>query len=327
MAPSSQTPLRKKHPLKLTIGGEASIPGVELAIATMRYGEKVYLEILPKYGFGAMDNKFGFHGFGVGIPPNSKLIFTELHLLPLELATPKTTGQWLEQAEVNKGNGNKAFGDKKYEEARNEYESGLKILDRVKQQFLQPLVLDNKKDEEKEKLIKERTDNEAKLKEVYVLLHSNLAQVLLKQKSYDKAKEHSEKALEINPNHTKSIWRLALVYKEMTQFDSALKYLEESKKNANPTELKSILKDITDCLKLQKEQQERDKKTWTGIFSQGKALYEGVEPGKPELWKCHICGEEMEQIQQARHTIKMHSEPRTDKVKKEELGLPDKLHI
>jgi hypothetical protein len=319
----------KKHPLKLTIGGEASIQGVELAIASMKFGEKACLEISPQYGFGAMDNKFGFHGFGVPIPPNSKLIFTELHLLPLELALPKSTTQWIAQAETNKANGNKAFTDKKYDEARNEYESALKIVDRVKQQFLQPLVLDGKTDEQKEALTKERTENEQKSKELLLLCHSNLAQVFLKLKSHDKAKEHCEKALVANPKHAKSLWRLALVHKELNQFESALKRLEEAKQCATETELKSIEKDITDTLKLQKEQNNRDKTMWTGILNaaqKGKALYEGVEPGKPEMWKCNYCGQEMEQIQQARHIIKMHSDPR-DKGKREDFDLPDKFPV
>jgi len=188
-------------------------------------------------------------------------------------------------------------------------------------------VLEGKSDEEKEKLQNERKENEVKLKDLYLLCHSNLAQVLLKQKNYDNAKEHCEKALEINPNHTKTVWRLAQVYKEINQFDNSLKYLTDAKKTANPSELKGILKEISDCIKLQKEQSERDKKTWTGIFKDGgKGLYEGVEPGKPELWKCPYCGQEMEEIQRARHMIKMH-DPSSKKEDKNFPDFPDKINI
>jgi len=54
----------------------------------MRYGEKVQLEVGPKYGFGSFDNMHGFHGSGVRIPPNSKLFF-ELHLLPGDIAVKR----------------------------------------------------------------------------------------------------------------------------------------------------------------------------------------------------------------------------------------------
>jgi len=140
----------KKNPLKLKIGGEASIPGVELAIATMRFGEKVRLEVMPKYAFGAMNNMYGFHGYGVRIPPNSKLIF-ELHLLPLEIALPKTTKQWVEQAEANKAEGNKAFQEKDDEKAKTEYETALKILESVKKQLNASSSLAGKTEDEKKK--------------------------------------------------------------------------------------------------------------------------------------------------------------------------------
>jgi len=141
----------KKIPLKLSVGGEASIKGVELAVATMRFGEKIRLEVAPEYGFGAMDNHYGFHGFGVRIPPNSKLIF-ELHLMPIEIALPKTTTQWVEQAETNKNEGNKAFQEKDDEKAKTEYDTALKILDSVKKQLNTPLNVEGKTEEEKKKL-------------------------------------------------------------------------------------------------------------------------------------------------------------------------------
>jgi len=140
----------KKIPLKLSVGGEASIKGVELAVATMRFGEKVRLEVSPQYGYGAMDNHYGFHGFGTRIPPNSKLIF-ELHLLPIEIALPKTTTQWVEQAEANKNEGNKAFQAKDDEKAKTEYETALKILDSIKKQLATSPNVEGKTEEEKKK--------------------------------------------------------------------------------------------------------------------------------------------------------------------------------
>jgi hypothetical protein len=38
-----------------------------------------------------------------------------------------------------------------------------------------------------------------------------------------------------------------------------------------------------------------------------------VEPGKPPKAKCRICGEEVDQIQLARHVIKKHGDKQRDK--------------
>jgi hypothetical protein len=38
-----------------------------------------------------------------------------------------------------------------------------------------------------------------------------------------------------------------------------------------------------------------------------------AEPGKPPKAKCRICGEEVDQIQLARHIIKKHSEKKSSR--------------
>jgi len=317
----------KNNPLRLTIGGEASIRGVQLAVATMRLGEKICLELSPEYGYGAMDNPWGFHGYGVRIPPNSKLIF-ELQMFPVDLAFPKTTTQWVAQAETNKLAGNKAFEAKDDETAKTEWETALKILENVKKQLGMPPKLDEKKtEEEKQKIQDERNENETKSKTLFIACHSNLAAVHLRAKRYDNAKEHCRKVLEVDENNVKAIFRLALAHKELQQYESAI---QELTKAADIQNTKDIQKELTECKKLNKEKLDREKEAYTGMFNKlGKeeGLYEGVEPGKPPLWKCHYCGEEMQEIQKARHIIKMHSGEKRDKVSKKDLGLPDQIPL
>jgi len=319
----------KNNPLRLTIGGEASIRGVQLAVATMHYGEKVCLEVSPQYGFGAMENPWGYHGSNVKIPANSKLIF-ELQLFRVEMAFPKTTAQWVAQAEANKKSGNDAFAANDDEKARTEYETALKILENVKKQLGMPLNLDGKSEEEKQKIQDERKDNETNSKTLFITCHCNLAFVHLRTKRFDQAKDHCIKVLEIEPENAKALFRLGLAHKELQQYESAILQLSKA---ADILFDPLIQKELTECKKLHKEREEREKVAYTGMFNKlGKeeglgGLYADAEPGKPPKWKCHYCGEEMDQVQQARHIIKKHSGEKKEKISNKDLGLPDQIPL
>uniref|UniRef100_A0A6B2L5X5 peptidylprolyl isomerase n=1 Tax=Arcella intermedia TaxID=1963864 RepID=A0A6B2L5X5_9EUKA len=314
-----------KIPLKLKIGGEASIRGIELAIAGMKYGEKVRLDVSPEYGFGEMDNHYGFHGYGVRIPPRSKLIF-ELHLQPLDIAGPRTTKQWLEQAETNKNEGNKAFLAKDDEAAKVEYEKVIKILDNVKVQLLGNPKIEGKSEEEKEKILKERVENEEKFKSLYIASHSNMAALKLRTKHHDEAKEHCRLVLDKDPKNSKALYRLALAYKETGQLELAIENLTIANGIQDSKDIKS---ELSICRQMRSEQLKREKDSFGGMFDklQGKGLYEGVKPAKPGTWKCHYCGETMSEVQMARHLIKFHSGNEKPKYSKKDMGLPDQIPI
>jgi len=118
----------------------------------------------------------------------------------------------------------------------------------------------------------------------------------------------------------------------MDQFETAIEYLDQALKinQKIQADTKEIQVQIAKCNQLHKEKLARETPLYTGIFNKlnkEEGLYQGVEPGKPLRWKCHYCGEEMDQIQQARHIIKMHSGDKKDKVSKKDLGLPDQIPL
>jgi len=118
-----------------------------------------------------------------------------------------------------------------------------------------------------------------------------------------------------------------MAHKELQQYESAILQLSKA---GEIQYSKEIQKELTECRKLFKEKLKREKEAYKGMFNKlGKeeGLYEDAEPGKPPKWKCHYCGEEMDEIQKARHIIKMHSGERKDKVSRKDLGLPDQIPL
>jgi tetratricopeptide (TPR) repeat protein len=300
-----------KVPLHLVAGQEQSIPGVDLALLTMKLGDKIRLVVNYENGFGKYDNPHGFHGSNILIPGRSTLYFTEVHLLNPELAIPKSSNEWLEIAESQKNEGNTAFQKKEWNNALKHYEKSLNTLESVEKNLNVPIPADLPK----EKIEKRQTEDDearSKLKTQKVTCYSNIAACHLSKKEYQKTKEFCKMALDIDPNHVKSLYRMSKVHSALIDYDAALKVLLEAQKI---TDTKEIQKEIILVKKSISEKAASDKKAFGGFFNklEGEGLYEGVEP-KAARWTCHECGEEMDEIQKARHFIKKHGEPKKDKI-------------
>jgi len=119
-----------------------------------------------------------------------------------------------------------------------------------------------------------------------------------------------------------------MAHKGLDQFESAIENLNVALKIKE--DAKEVQAELTKCKQLHKEKLNREKSVYSGMFKKlGKeeGLYEGVEPGKAPRWKCHYCGEEMDQVQQARHIIKKHSGEKKEKFSNKDLGLPDQIPL
>lgn len=75
-----------EFPLPGSHSTEQSIPGVDMALLTMKFGDKIRLVVTYEHAFGKFDNPHGFHGSNQLIPARSTLYFTELHLINPEMA-------------------------------------------------------------------------------------------------------------------------------------------------------------------------------------------------------------------------------------------------
>lgn len=294
-----------KLPLHLVAGQEQSIPGVDMALLTMKFGDKIRLVVTYEHAFGKFDNPHGFHGSNQLIPARSTLYFTELHLINPEMAKPKSSMEWLEAAEKQKNEANELFQKKDWDNSIKEYSKILDTLQSVKSKLDIPLPSDLPA-EKFESRQKEDDAARAKLKDLKTTLYSNLSACYLMKKDYQKTKEYCTLALQLDPHHVKSMWRMSKVHFALVEYDSSLSSLLEAQKLTNTAE---IQKEILVVKKAIAEKKEQDKKAFGGFFNKlgAESLYEGVE-AKPARWTCHVCGEEMDDIQKARHYIKKHGE-------------------
>eukprot|EP01127_Copromyxa_protea_P015298 TRINITY_DN4384_c0_g1_i2.p1 TRINITY_DN4384_c0_g1~~TRINITY_DN4384_c0_g1_i2.p1 ORF type:complete len:376 (-),score=67.82 TRINITY_DN4384_c0_g1_i2:9-1007(-) len=296
-----------KSPLHLEVGAEQSIEGVEIALTTMCYGEKCRLVVTYEYGFGKYDNPHGFHGSNKLIPARSTLFF-ELHLLNPNMAVAKTSASWLSVACSQKDSGNTAFGQKNYDDALKHYNKALEMLINIKKNLDRPIPTDLKPEQlEESKRALER--DISTFKTLKVAIHSNMAACYLQKKEYSNAKDACISALEIEPQNSKALWRYSRAYRGVDDYLSAMRVLSK----ADPTP--EITKELQTLQILQAQKDKRDQKVFGGFFDKlgSEGLYEEKKPSGPPQWKCHLCGEEMDQIQQARHIIKKHSPPNKNK--------------
>eukprot|EP01126_Amoeba_proteus_P056311 TRINITY_DN7060_c0_g2_i1.p1 TRINITY_DN7060_c0_g2~~TRINITY_DN7060_c0_g2_i1.p1 ORF type:complete len:275 (-),score=64.45 TRINITY_DN7060_c0_g2_i1:67-891(-) len=269
----------------------------------MKYGEKCRLYVDYEYGFGKYDNPHGFHASNKLIPARSKLIF-ELHALNPKLAKAKSSAEWLEFAEKQKEEANVLFSQKKWDEAIKLYEKTIGILEGVKKNLDQPPPADFTP----EQIHKWKETNEKDLqkwKDTKVTLHNNVAACYLQKREYTHTRDTCRIVMELDPNNIKALWRYAKSYRAQDQFDEALRYLNLAYSLQPTDELKKEI-DVVKVLKVRKDQS--DQQAFGGFFDKLNAgLYEGQAPAPPPRWKCHLCGEEMDDIQKARHIIKKHN--------------------
>jgi len=295
----------------LVAGQEQSIPGVDLTLVTMRFGDKIRLIIPYEYGFGKYDNPHGFHGSNILIPGRSTLYFGEIHLINPDLAKPKSSSEWLAIAETQKNEGNTFFQEKKWNLALKRYNKALKTLSDIATNMDIPYKFPpDMKEEDIQKKKEEDKSNREKLNTQRVTCYSNVAACHLMKQEYQKTKEYCNLALEIDTNHVKSLWRLSKVHYALIDYDLCLKTLLAAQQI---TDTKEIQKEIFMVRKAIVQKKESDTKTYGGFFNKfgAEGLYEGVE-AKPARWTCHVCHEEMDDIQKARHYIKRHGEPKKD---------------
>jgi len=314
-----------KQPLHLTAGAEQSIEGVDACLLTMKYGEKCRLNVSYEYGFGKYDNPHGFHASGILIPARSTLYF-ELHLLDPNMAKAKNSKQWLETADQKKNEGNTAFSKKDWDSAITHYNKALDITVAVKKNIEQPLAPDAK-DTEKEKIQKEREECFPLISTINTACLSNIAACYLSKREFTTTKEWCRKALEEDPRHVKSLWRLAKAHREQDEFDLALQHLQQAQ---GLSDTKEIRNEIATVQKLRAEKNKAEQKAFGGFFNRlgSEGLYEEgknfTAPG-PKMWKCNFCGEEMDAVQQARHIIKKHGDPKEKKEKWDGFNLEEAM--
>jgi len=281
----------EKAPFSFVIGEEQTIPGLELGVKSMREGEKAILTILSQYGYGDHGNQQGFHSLGNPIPEKATLIFEiffiycwppdEVPIWKLNDTEKISTGKSLKES------GNLLFKCQEYFLAMGKYLRAVDFCEGVSnKQIASDLLLSS---------------------------YLNLSACALNTQQYKDTIKYATKALEIEPNNTKGLFRRGKANLHLRQFDNAKDDLEKASTYSTDSQLKIELTKVKQELEIARK---KEKDFYGGLFSklsgQGEeALYndkiQSSANHESPTKLCSICNLEIEKVQWARHVIKMHS--------------------
>ncbi|XP_051512092.1 peptidyl-prolyl cis-trans isomerase FKBP4-like [Myxocyprinus asiaticus] len=228
--------------LKFELGDGESLglpPGVEKALQAMEQGEEALFTIKPKYGFGtAGSDKFN-------IPPSATLKY-KIKLKAFEKAKESwemNSIEKLEQSAIIKEKGTQYFKEGKYKQAAVQYKRIVSWLEH--ESSLQG-------------------EEEEKAKALRLAAHLNLAMCYLKMQEPNLTLENCDKALELDANNEKALFRRGEALVVMKEFDRARADFQ------HVTQLypanKAAKSQIVLCQKHIKEQHEKDKRLYANMF-------------------------------------------------------------
>jgi len=182
----------RKEPFTFTLGTNSVIKGWDIGVATMKEGELAILTCRFDYAYGE-------NGSEPVIPPKATLKF-EVELLGWEDPEPSTAEEKIKAAIKKKDEGNQLFKEGKYNEALQSYSNA---IDYFKNSF------GFSEDEKK------RAD------EVKLPCFLNLAATQLRTKDYSDCVLNCHKALDIDSNNVKALFRRGQAYSRLNDFDKA----------------------------------------------------------------------------------------------------------
>ncbi|XP_062887186.1 inactive peptidyl-prolyl cis-trans isomerase FKBP6 isoform X2 [Mobula hypostoma] len=225
--------VQRNLPKFMKIGQDITLPGMELAIPTMRKGEFSRFLFKPEYAFGRM-------GCPPRIPPNATVMF-EIDILDFLDTSESNEYFSLSQAEqvnypldkllkvvnTEREFGNYFFHQKQYQDAKDQYKKALSVFAQH-----QPVNEDQKQQIDSSKL----------------LLFLNLSIVCLKLNAPSRALVYGERALQIDSKHPKALFRCGQACLLTLEYDRARDFLIKAQKLEpfNP-DINSALVKLNSC--------------------------------------------------------------------------------
>ncbi|XP_012695496.2 peptidyl-prolyl cis-trans isomerase FKBP4 [Clupea harengus] len=214
-------------------------PAVEKALLNMEKGEEALFTVKPKYGFGSTGKaKFNIPG-GATLQYKIKLTTFEKAKESWEM----NTDEKLEQSGIVKDKGTQYFKDGKYKQASVQYKRIISWL-------------------EHESALK--GEDEEKAKALRLAAHLNLAMCYLKLQEHSQALENCDKALELDANNEKALFRRGESLFGLKEFERARDDF------TRVTQLypanRAAKAQVQGCQKHIKEQHEKDKRLYAGMF-------------------------------------------------------------
>lgn len=187
-----------------TIDNDEVVPGLDLALRKMKKSETALITIKPEQAFGSVAVEKSL----ATVPANSTVVYeVELVSFDAEKSTyAMSAAEKLESAEAKKADGNALFKIGKLSKALKRYTKGISALD-SDHDF--------------------STEQKTQAKTLKIALQVNQAAVNLKLKDYTAVKECCSKALELESQNIKALFRRAQAFVALGDIDDAEKDLKK----------------------------------------------------------------------------------------------------
>ncbi|KAM3871408.1 inactive peptidyl-prolyl cis-trans isomerase FKBP6-like [Diretmus argenteus] len=224
-----------KHPQMMKLGRDVTLAGLELGLLTMRKGEFSRFLFKPQYAYGE-----------IGCPPfipSAATVLYEIQVLDfldsaqvdgfLELSVEEQNdvplSTLLKVVNTCRSFGNRCFKQSRYYDAKDNYKQAMTLLGNK----------ETENDVEREKINTE-----------LLPLYMNLSLSELRLERPHKALKYAIKALEVDPDNTKALYRCGQAYLETHDYKNAQGCLIKAQaKKPFDSDINNLLKKVAICYK------------------------------------------------------------------------------
>ena len=234
-------------PFSFVLGEGQVIRGWDIGVASMRCGERAMFTLKPEYAYGDA-------GAGASIPPHSTLKF-DIELLSFDSNGRTDISRMspelkLAAAQEQKEKGNEFFKNKNYNKAVISYQEAIKIADSIDEQ-----------------------------RNIQLSCYLNIANCYLQQKKWKECLYVTAKALEIDSNSSKALYRRGIAYLNLQDFTNAKKNLLLCAR-LEPTNM-DVRRQLNCCKDAYLASREEEQKAYANLFNRCSLYKEKKGPTLP----------------------------------------------
>lgn len=239
-----------RYPRMMKLGKDVTLCGLELGLLTMKKGEFSRFLFQPDYAYGEM-------GCPPLIPPAATVLYEvqvldfldsaqvdEFFALSLEEQNTVPLSTLLSVVDTERSFGNRCFKQSRFEDAKDRYKQAMTLLA-------------NRETESQE------DKRSIALMQLPIYLNLSLTQLRLDRPV--KALGYSHKALEIDPDNTKALFRCGQAYLELYDYEKAQDYLIMAQaRKPFDTDINNSLRKLAICYK---ESLDKEKEMCSKMFA------------------------------------------------------------
>ncbi|CAD8195472.1 unnamed protein product [Paramecium octaurelia] len=245
--------LDKERPYKVRIGNEILIKGFDIALKSMKVGEKAELKITPNYGYGNEGDQYK------NVPKNANLTY-EIELLNFKDGKKQkwelTIEEKQQEAMNKRTKGTALFKQQNYKEAQKIYKKALSYC----------------------------TLTTAEGNELKASLQLNLSICSYQLEQYKDSIDYAKKALDLKTNQQqklKALYRKALANIKTNELDEALADLKDALKIDSTNS--AVIEELSKVKQLLKGTKMKEKEIYSKLFQQQLYDESEIEPKEIEI--------------------------------------------